>query len=116
MNFFLVNGANQTDGLLCVDGAPPNHLIREQLLRYVEQNISIDAFRGWFEPLSWNIERTGNGVAIALAYKIDGILAEASSADWDECELRRELTRIARPFADGTTGKRVVGQFEFLRG
>jgi hypothetical protein len=71
--------------------------IRSQLERYRDREISLEAFQDWFVPLSWDIEKVGEQTAIQLVHSIEGILGEASSANWDRSELREELTRIV-PF------------------
>ena len=43
----------------------------------------------------WSLQE--NQPAIELAYRIDGILAEASSAGWSDAGLREELARVASP-------------------
>jgi len=73
--------------------------IRKKLVLCANGQVSLDDFRAWFVPLSWGIENSENSEAIELAYKIDGVLAEASSAKWPEDQIRRELARISRPFA-----------------
>ena len=65
----------------------------------IGMNDSLDSFREWFVPISIRVEQSGNRRAIELAYEIDGILAEASSAGWSEAELREELENAIRPFA-----------------
>ena len=74
----------------------PESQIRKALCAYANRNISLDEFRDSFVPISWDIENSGDPDAISLAHQIDGILAEASSSDWTEEELRQELSR---PFA-----------------
>jgi hypothetical protein len=68
--------------------------------------MSLDAFRAWFVPLSWNIEESGEPQAIQLAHHVFGILAEASSAGWTDEELHEELASpsVAIPFAESISG------------
>jgi hypothetical protein len=66
--------------------------IRKSLWECANGSMSLDDFRSWFVPLSWNIEESREPQAIELAHRIDGILAEASSAGWTEDELLEELT------------------------
>lgn len=68
--------------------------------RYVAGEISLTQFQDWFVPISWDIETTGDHSAIHLAHQIDGLLAEASSANWVERDLREELGNAVRSFAD----------------
>jgi hypothetical protein len=75
--------------------------IRQALWKYAEGKISLDDFRAWFVPISWNIEESHEPQAIQLTHQIDGILAEASSADWSESDIYEELSRLflASPLA-----------------
>jgi hypothetical protein len=66
--------------------------IRRALLECSERRLSLDEFRAWFVPLSWNIEESGDPQAMELAHQIDGILAEASSGGWTEEQLCEQLT------------------------
>jgi hypothetical protein len=65
-----------------------------ELRKCVDRRLSMDEFRAWFVPLSLEIERSGQPPAIELAHRLDGILAEASSANWSEDDLRQELADI----------------------
>lgn len=73
--------------------------IRSQIERCVSGKSSLDEFRAWFVPVSWNIEESADAEAVKLAYRIEGILGEASSGHWTDQELMEELTQISRPFA-----------------
>jgi hypothetical protein len=72
--------------------------IRDHIVRCVAEQDSLDLFRQWFVPVSWDIEKTADVDAIALAYRVDGLLAEASSAAWTDEQLRYELANSVRPF------------------
>jgi len=80
--------------------------IRKALWECAKGRMSLDAFRAWFVPLSWNIEESAEPQAIELAHHIDGILAEASSGAWTENELLEELISpfVAIPFAQSVVG------------
>jgi hypothetical protein len=80
--------------------------IRKSLWELAMSQMSLDGFRDWFVPISWNIEKTREPEAIELAHYIDGVLAEASSGAWTEDELREEL---ARPFEAELSALDVVG-------
>lgn len=84
--------------------------IREELWRYASGNKSLDDFLQWFVPVSSNIEESLDPEAIDLAHYIDGILAEASSAEWDEEDVRQELER---PFVAELLGEDSVGSNPF---
>lgn len=70
--------------------------IRRALSDCASGKLSLDEFRKWFVPVSWNIEESNDAATIDLAHRIDGILAEASSANWSDYDLREELSK---PFA-----------------
>lgn len=70
--------------------------IRQALWQCSVERMSLDDFRAWFVPRSLNIEECGEPAAIELAHRIDGILAEASSAGWSDDELREELSQPLR--------------------
>jgi len=71
--------------------------IADRVHEYLNGHLSFHEFQQWFVPASWNIERSGNRSAIALAHNVDGILAESSSANWDEMVLQRELANAILP-------------------
>jgi hypothetical protein len=73
--------------------------IREALGRVANNHLSLDDFRNWFVPVSWNIEGSGEPEAIDLAHRIDGVLAEASAVGWSEQDIREELSTLFAPSA-----------------
>jgi hypothetical protein len=68
--------------------------------------MSVDEFRSWFVPISWNIEQSNEPRAIELVYHVDGVLAEASSEAWTEEQLHEEL---AGPFVADPSAQEIVG-------
>lgn len=71
--------------------------IRQALSDCATGKLSLDEFRKWFVPVAWNIEQSNDVATIDLAHRIDGILAEASSANWSDDDLREELAKpVAR--------------------
>jgi hypothetical protein len=68
--------------------------IRERMSRYLRGDESVRAFRDWFAPVSWNIEDCLDQETIDLAYRVEGILAESSSARWPESQLKQELAEV----------------------
>jgi len=68
--------------------------IREAIVRYLAEEISIQDFKDGFVPVAWQIEETNNRIAIELAHEIELILAEYGNGDWTEDEVRNGL----RPF------------------
>src|SRR5580693_3740489 len=67
-----------------------------ELRKCVDQGLSLDAFRQWFVPLSLDIEQSGEPNAIELVHHLDGVLAEASSAEWSDVDLRDQMARIVQ--------------------
>lgn len=65
--------------------------IREQLARYLANEISLEEFQGWFVPATWNVEQTNNPIAAELAHEIELRLAEFSNGHWTEDDLRSLL-------------------------
>ncbi len=70
--------------------------IQEQLRRFVSGEMTLDAFRDWFTPATWDIDNAAFADARDLSYEIEHRLAECTHGDWDEQELRLLL----RPFAE----------------
>jgi len=71
--------------------------IRSKLSNYLDGKISLRAFRDWFAPVAWLIENSQDSLAIELAYSIEGVLAECTSAHWSEQDLRDELANTIFP-------------------
>ncbi|MGA3190079.1 MAG: hypothetical protein ABSF22_23475 [Bryobacteraceae bacterium] len=67
-----------------------------ELGKCVDQRVSLDTFRQWLVPRSFDIEQSGQADAIELVHHIDGILAEASSAGWSDADLRDEMAKVVR--------------------
>ena len=65
--------------------------IRDRLARYLNGDVSLHEFEGWFVPVAWSIEQTRNAKAIELAGEVELRLAEFSNRHWTEAELRRKL-------------------------
>jgi hypothetical protein len=84
-------------GGVCLMPSLMEDRIRDHIVRCVAEQDSLDLFRQWFVPVSWDIEKTADVDAIALAYRVDGLLAEASSAAWTDEQLRHELANSIRP-------------------
>jgi hypothetical protein len=72
--------------------------ILKELRNCADQSLSLDAFREWFVPLSMDIEQSGQPEAIELAHHVDGILAEASSAQWTDEDLRQEMAELVQDY------------------
>jgi hypothetical protein len=70
--------------------------IREQLARYLANEISLREFGDWFFPETWDEDQLRDLALVNLVYGIKLRLAEFSHGDWTENELRSLL----RPFIE----------------
>lgn len=68
--------------------------IRKHLIQYLAGKISLDEFKHWFVPNTWDIHLADESAAAALAYEIDHRLNEHSSEHLLEPQLRRELSEL----------------------
>jgi hypothetical protein len=73
--------------------------IREKLIQFLRNDISLDVFEDWLVQQSWNMHKDSNEAALKLASAIELRLAEYSSGHLNECGLRDEL----RPFVTNYT-------------
>lgn len=70
--------------------------LQEQLRRYIADELTLDAFREWFTPATWEHDSTPDADARELGYEIEHRLAEFTHGDWTE----QELKLLLRPFAE----------------
>jgi len=73
--------------------------IREKLIKFLRNDISLDVFEDWLVQQSWNMHKDSDEAAQKLASAIELRLAEHSSGHLDDAALRDEL----RPFATNYT-------------
>lgn len=71
--------------------------IRGLIARYISREVSLREFQECFAPRVWDIDSTGDASAAQLAGRIELFLAEFSSGDWTEEELRKKLSEYAPP-------------------
>jgi hypothetical protein len=82
--------------------------IREHLARYLAGDDPIDAFRGWFGPATWEVERGGNALATQLAMEIELWLAEMDHGHRSEDDVKHHFAQlITRESAKPARQKRV---------
>ena len=62
----------------------------------MSDELTLDAFRQWFTPATWDIDNTNVDDARELSYEVEHRLAEFTHGDWDE----QELKLLLRPFAE----------------
>lgn len=60
---------------------------------YVSGRASLDTFKDWLVGATWNVEQDEPGAA-GLTYEIKLLLAEQSSGDLAETDLRMALRRV----------------------
>jgi hypothetical protein len=70
--------------------------VQEQLRRFVAGELTLDAFRDWFTPATWDVDNASADDARELCYEIEHRLAEFTNGDWDE----QELKLLLRPFGE----------------
>jgi hypothetical protein len=71
--------------------AVAEHHIRESVARYLSDQMSLLDFQTWFVPRAWEILETGTPAA-AVAAQLELLLAEFTSGDLTEDELREAFT------------------------
>ncbi|SRR6266545_1724490 len=69
-------------------------IIRQKLIDYLQNAISLDEFQEWFVPNTWDIHLSGEPGAIALTNDIELRLSEYSSGHLPEAQMRREFSQL----------------------
>lgn len=80
--------------------SPLESAIRHQLRKYLTSEQSLDEFKDWLVGETWDIERRNDPAAEALTYEIKLRMAEQSSDDCTEADLKRLL----RPLMESPVG------------
>ena len=70
--------------------------IHERVARYMAGDISLPAFREWFYPQAWNVDRRADTLTSQMVHEIDLILAEFDRGDWTEAEVKRHFSALAK--------------------
>jgi hypothetical protein len=68
--------------------------IKEQLARFLGNDIDLEAFEDWFAQNTWNVHQSGSVAAEQLTFSIEESFSEYSSRHISEQELRAELAQI----------------------
>lgn len=68
--------------------------IREQLARYLRGDMSLAEFEAWLIPETWELSPKSDHKTYELATEITLRIAEFTSGDWSEDELRGALRRL----------------------
>ncbi len=71
-------------------------IIREHVSRYLAGEIDLRAFRDWFVPFAWNIERRASTETAEVVHQIDLVLSEFEHGDWSEAEVRDHLAPLVQ--------------------
>src|ERR1700674_2226168 len=84
--------------------------IREQLARYLNQEITLAGFQEWYVPFSWQADRRSDLFLRELISDIDLRLAEYTSGHLSEEQLRSELRSLIQTcrVTIGTTTSAVI--------
>ena len=69
-------------------------LIREQITRFLDREIDLDAFEDWIVRHTWNIHQRGDEAAQRLTFAVEESLSEYSSNHVSEEQLRTELSSL----------------------
>lgn len=72
--------------------------IRQSLIRYLRNEISLDQFEDWLAQHSWNMHLDSDSASQKLAAAIELRLAEHSSDHLRECEMREELRALVNAY------------------
>ncbi len=73
--------------------------IRERLAGYLAKQISLDEFKEWFIPATWEVEETGDRLSYDLSNEIHLRLAEFSNGHWTDDELRRIFSPLMETYS-----------------
>jgi hypothetical protein len=83
-----------------------DQLIQQELDRYLRDDISLAEFEAWLVPETWDISPQADAAAHDLATAVTLRIAEFTSGDWTEAELRDALVQIKPTITpSGTSGK-----------
>jgi len=73
--------------------------LRNQLIRLLNDELSIDDFEDWFVQNSWNVHKVPDLVAQRLAYAVELRLAELSNEHLPQDDFRREIAQLVREYS-----------------
>ncbi len=75
-----------------------DHEIRDKLGSYLLGEFSLEDFKDWFVPVSWDVDHGNNQAAIKMVYEIELRLAEYSDGYWSEDELKNLLRPLVENY------------------
>lgn len=73
--------------------------IRRRVADYLAGAETLEAFRQWFLPATWNIERYADAATVTLVREIDLLLAEFEHGDWSTTELADKLRPLVTRYS-----------------
>lgn len=73
--------------------------LREQLVKYLSDVISLRALYEWFTPAAWNVDQRADQSTAGIFHEVELLLSEYSRGDWDEGELRERLAPFVTTYA-----------------
>ena len=88
--------------------------LRRKIGRCVAGALSVSDFEDWFSIESWNVHQWGSADEIDLVFSIEALFSRHHFESLEETELRMELAKSIRPFAQ--SARRVSAPLvEFVR-
>jgi len=69
--------------------------VRDRLLRFLQNQLSLEAFEAWLVSESWDMHRDSSPSAQNLVVAIELLLAERSSSELSDARFRNELASLA---------------------
>lgn len=72
--------------------------IRSRLGRYLRGEDTLDEFREWFIPATWDVHESSNNAAETLAYRVVHLIGEYSAGELSEARLRSRLKPLIETY------------------
>src|SRR5947207_13592061 len=72
--------------------------IRLRLGRYVRGEDTLDEFRAWFTPATWDVHLSRNTLAINLSNRVSFLLGEYVTRHINESQLRKRLSPLIETY------------------
>jgi hypothetical protein len=72
--------------------------IRMRLGRFLQKEDTLEQFREWFTPATWDVHLLGNQPAANLAYQVSFLIAEYVTGKINESQLRRRLEPLIETY------------------
>ena len=68
--------------------------LQAQLSQFLQNSITLDVFRDWFDDETWGLAAEADSLARQLAGEVELRIAEFTSGHLNEDELRRQLESL----------------------